>query len=97
MTDDRSKLLLQMHLASANTVLEGLELVVDAGVVAAVYVARAGRILSALRVRGLTSPDEIAALADHLRQQALDDANTARAIDERGNEVEAGASKKTVH
>lgn len=97
MNDAQARALMALHVDSVNRILDGAEAMVDARACAAVYIARAGKVLSALRQRGVVSRDEIDQLLEHLQTEALKDGDPGIARDGDGNEMLSPAEKAKAH
>lgn len=102
MTDDAEKMAqalatMMQHVDAAHLILDGAERVIDARAMASVYIARASKILATLRVRGITSRDEIELLAEQLVLQAMRDENAGIARNPQGQELLTPADKAKVN
>lgn len=82
-----------MHSTAAHCMCDGLEIVIDARIAAAIYAARLARILATLRVRGLSDANEIEQIAEHIVAQSMSDENIVGVHDNHGHEIIAPGTK----
>lgn len=87
MNDDLVMKVMAHHVDAMHCMLDGAERVIDARAATAVYIARAGKMLATLRVRGLTTREEIEALAEQLTLDAMSDSSVVSAHDPLGREL----------